>query len=149
MQPRDPAYREAVQAIFASAPFIADLGVALDAVEPGRCSSSLAVVGRHLQQDGFIHAGVVATMADHTAGACAGSLKGPDEVVLTSTFTIHLLRPAVGERLVCRATALRAGRTQSVVESEVFAIAGEGGEKLVAKATVTLALVRAAARPSP
>jgi uncharacterized protein (TIGR00369 family) len=148
MQPRDPAYRETVQAIFASAPFIADLGIALDAVEPGRCSSSLVITGRHLQQDGFIHAGVVATMADHTAGACAGSLKGPDEVVLTSTFTIHLLRPAVGERLACRASALRAGRTQTVVESEVFAI-GEGGEKLVAKATVTLALVRAAARPSP
>ena len=148
MQPRDPSYVQAVQAIFASAPFIADLGIALDGVEPGRCSSSLAIAGRHLQQDGFIHAGVVATMADHTAGACAGTLKGADEVVLTSTFTIHLLRPAVGERLACRASALRAGRTQTVVESEVFAI-GERGEKLVAKATVTLALVRAAGRPSP
>ena len=148
MQPRDPAYRDVVQAIFASAPFITDLGIALDAVEPGRCSSSLAVAGRHRQQDGFVHAGVVATMADHTAGACAGSLKGPDEIVLTSSFIIHLLRPAVGERLVCRATVLRAGRTQTVVESEVLAI-GDGGEKLVAKATVSLALVRSPARPSP
>lgn len=148
MQPRDPAYREAVQAIFSAAPFIADLGIALDEVEPGRCSSSLALAGRHLQQDGFVHAGVVATMADHTAGACAGSLKGPDEIVLTSSFTIHLLRPAVGERLLCRATVLRAGRTQTVVESEVLAI-GAGSEKLVAKATVSLALVRSAARPAP
>jgi len=36
---------------------------------------------------------------------------------------------------------LRPGRTLSIVESEVFA-QGAGGEKLVAKATVTLVLVR-------
>jgi acyl-coenzyme A thioesterase PaaI-like protein len=47
----------------------------------------------------------------------------------------------VGYELVrCRAQALRAGRTLSVVESEVFAVA-RGEEKLVSKATVTLAVL--------
>jgi len=137
----DPDLVKRVQAIFDRAPFIAELGVTVDEIQPGRCSTALAVAPRHTQQNGFVHAGVIATLADHTAGACAGTLAAPGHEVLTSTLTLHLLRPALGERLICRATALRPGRTLSIVESEVFALGGRG-EQLVAKATVTLALVR-------
>lgn len=52
---------------------------------------------------------------------------------------------ALGERLRCRATVLRQGKTLIVAESEVFA-ERDGNRKLVSKATVTLALVPAAAR---
>jgi uncharacterized protein (TIGR00369 family) len=138
--PADPTIAARLRAIFSMAPFIADLGAALDDFEPGRCVSSLTVAPRHTQMMGFVHAGVIATLADHTAGACAATLVGAGQGVLTSTFTLHLLRPAVGERLVCRATALRPGRTLTVVESEVFATTKDG-ERLVAKATVTLAIV--------
>ena len=51
-----------------------------------------------------------------------------------------IVRPARGERLVCRARVLRAGRSVSVVESEVHSVEG-GRERLVSKATVTLAVV--------
>ena len=45
-----------------------------------------------------------------------------------------------GERLRCRATVLKPGKTLIVAESEVYAVR-DGKEKLVAKATVTLAPV--------
>ena len=96
----------------------------------------------HLQQDGFVHAGAQATIADHTAGGAAGTLAGPGERVLTVEFQINLLRPAVGERLRCRAKLLKPGKTILVAESEVFAMR-DGEEKMTAKATVTLALVPA------
>ncbi|RJP25838.1 MAG: PaaI family thioesterase [Deltaproteobacteria bacterium] len=51
---------------------------------------------------------------------------------------INLLRPALGDRLRCRATVLKPGKTLIVVESEVHSVR-DGKEKLVAKATVTLA----------
>lgn len=76
-------------------------------------------------------------MADHTAGCAAGTLVRPNEMVLTSGFQIHLLRPALGDRLRCRATVLKPGKTLIVAESEVYAVR-EGVEKLAAKATVTL-----------
>ena len=63
-----------------------------------------------------------------------------NEMVLTAEFKINLLRPALGDRLRCRATVLKAGRTLIVAESEVYAVR-DGKEKLVAKATVTLAPV--------
>jgi len=147
MEPRNPAYREAVGGIFLSARFVQDLGIELASADPGRCESVLAVAGRHLQQDGFVHAGVIATMADHTAGGAANTLVAAEETVLSAEFKINLLRPAAGPRLRCRAAVLKAGRTLIVAESEVFAEAPEG-PRLVAKALVTLAVVpRPAARP--
>ena len=65
--------------------------------------SALEVGGRHLQQDTFIHAGVLATMADHTAGAAAGTLVDIEEIVLTAEFKVSLLRPAVGARATAAA----------------------------------------------
>jgi uncharacterized protein (TIGR00369 family) len=137
MKPQNPNYRDQTRALFDEAPFIVDLGLALVDFGPGWCETAIAVAPKHLQQDGYVHAGVQATMADHSAGAAAGTLIRGNEMVLTAEFKIHLLRPAVGERLRCRATVLKPGKTLIVAESEVFAIHA-GREKLVAKATVTL-----------
>lgn len=145
MKPPAPDFREQVRAIFNRAPFIGDLGVKLSDLGPGWCESVLAVVPKHLQQDGYIHAGVQATVADHTAGGAAGTVARPGDLVLTVEFKINLLRPALGDRLRCRATVLRQGKTITVAESEVFA-RNDGEEKLVSKATVTLALVSMSSR---
>ncbi len=133
-----------VARVLDNAPFIAALGLELESITPGACVTTLPLADRHLQQDGFVHAGVQATMADHTAGAAASSLVPEGCFVLTSGFTINLLRATRGERLVCRAKVLKAGRQVTVVESEVFCIAG-ADETLVSKAVVTLAVV---ARPT-
>ena len=134
-------YQVRVAEIFASAQFIQDVGYRLRDCGPGWCETVLAVEPRHWQQDGFVHAGVQATMSDHTAGAAAGTLMGVDELVLTVEFKINLLRTAVADRLFCRADVLRPGRQLTVVESSVFAVVGEK-QTLVSKAMVTLALVQ-------
>lgn len=133
-----------MNAIFARAPFVTDVGFVLVHADPGRTESELILASRHGQQDGFVHAGVLGTMADHTAGAAAGTLVGADQTVLTIEYKLNLLRPARGERVSCISIVLRGGRTISVVESEVRVHAARSGEGiLVAKATVTLAVVRA------
>jgi uncharacterized protein (TIGR00369 family) len=131
---------EEVNRLFTSAPFIADLGIRLDSVGRGVCTTVLPLENRHLQQDGFVHAGVQATMADHTAGAAAASLVRTGQYVLSAEFKINLLRAAKGERLICRAKVLKAGAQLTVAESEVFCVAS-GEERLVSKATVTLAVI--------
>jgi uncharacterized protein (TIGR00369 family) len=140
MEPRNPDYSRQVADSFRMAAFVMDVGYELVDVTPGRVATRLRVQPRHLQQDGVIHMGVQATMADHTGGAAAISLISADQMVLTTGFTMNLLQAAVGEELRCRAQVLRAGRTISVVESEVYAVA-RGEEKLVSKATVTLAVL--------
>jgi len=129
---------ESVQSIFYRANFIRDLNIRLDKWSEGICETSLAVQERLRQQHGFIHGGVIATMADHTAGGAARSVSG-DKDVLTVEFKINYLRPAMGDRLRCTATVLRAGKTVIVAEALVYA--GNGGkETLVAKLIETLFL---------
>lgn len=124
-----------IQRLFTTAHFIQHIGLKLVEVGQGWCETQIEVGEHHQQQDGFIHAGVQATMADHTAGSAASTLLQPGQYVLTVEFKINLLRPAKGDKLCCKAQVLRAGKTLSVVESEVFT------DKLVSKASVTLAVL--------
>lgn len=142
MEPRNPEYAERVRAIVEDGNFTRALGLELEAVRPGHCTTGLAVRPDHWQQDGYVHAGVQATLADHTGGSAAYSLIAADELVLTVEFKINLLRPAIGERLRCRADVLRAGRTLIVAESGVYIVDG-ADERMCAKATVTLAVAPA------
>lgn len=62
------------------------------------------------------------------------------QTVLTLEFKLNLLRPALCQRLLCRAEVLKAGRQVTVVEAEVFA-ERDGRRHLFSKATVTMAVV--------
>lgn len=134
------AAADRVRRIFAEAPFIADIGYTLERVEPGFVATRLAVADRHLQHHGYIHAGVQATMADHTAGCAATTLLEDGQAVLTAEFKINLLRPARGEVLMCRSRLLKPGRTLSVAESDVFTMR-DGAETHVSRSIVTLSVV--------
>lgn len=126
--------------IFSAAPFIADLGIEPISAADGTCVTHLDLLPRHLQQNGFVHAGVQATIADHTAGAAAATVARPGHIVLTTEFKIHLLRPARGQRLECVAKVLKPGRMLTVVESEVYCHS-ESKRVLVSKAIATVANV--------
>ena len=120
--------------------FIADCGFEAVHYERGRLESRLKVLGRHRQQDNYIHAGVIATMSDHTAGYAAFSLVSDEYRILTIEFKINFLEPAYGHALVCRSRILREGGQILVGESEVFDQRTDE-EVLVAKAMVTLKAV--------
>jgi len=131
---------EEIRRIFQNAPFISELGIDLASAGDGECETMLTIGSRHLQQDGFVHAGVQSTMADHTAGAAAGTLIGSGDIVLTAEFKINLLRPARGGHLLCRARVINPGRKLMVVESEVYCLA-DSTEILVSKLLGTMAVV--------
>ena len=132
--------REELERIFNAAPFVANLGIRLVSLGSGTCESELDVEPRHFQQDGFVHAGVQAAMADHTAGGAAATLIDSGQMILTAEFKINLLRAAKGDRLTCRSEVLKPGSRLIVVESEVLCEV-EGISKLVSKTTVSIAVV--------
>ncbi len=143
MQPQNPEYQQFVKAIFNEAAFVNELGLRLKDVGPGWCETELHVRPTHLQQNNLIHAGVQATMADHTGGAAAGSLVGINESVLTVEFKINLLRAAQGDQLFCRAEVIKPGHSFSVSQADVYALQGTE-RKHVARATITLAVIEGA-----
>ena len=136
----EPAVLDEIQRIFRAARFVSDLGIELESVGDGECVTTLEIENRHLQQDGYVHAGVHATIADHTAGVAAATVPRDRRAVLSVEFKLNLLRAAKGKRLICRATVLKPGRQFSVVESEVYCDDGEA-ERLASKMTATMAYV--------
>ena len=79
----------------------------------------------------------MSAIADSAAGYAALSLMPADAGVLTTEFKINLLAPAAGERIVARGRVVKAGRTLTLAQAEVFASAG-GQDKLIALLTATM-----------
>jgi len=140
MQIKNTDYRSIIENGFKEAPFISLIGMRLADCGPGWCETELSVASHHLQQNGFVHAGVLTTIADHSAGGAASTIIGADEYVLTLEFKINLLRSASGEKLRCRSQVLRAGGSFTVVESEVYSI-NQDKAILSAKGIFTMAVL--------
>ena len=120
--------------------FPAAIGFEVYRVEYGIFESRLKIRADHSQQDGFVHAGVIATMADHTAGYAAYTTVSEKFRILTIEFKINFFKPAVGQYIVCRSKVVNNGKKIKVSESELFSL-NEDQEKLIAKAMVTLIAV--------
>ncbi|PZP47894.1 MAG: DUF4442 domain-containing protein [Azospirillum brasilense] len=113
------------------------LGATLGHVSPGKVEITLVPRPEVAQQHGFVHAGAVSAIADSAAGYAALSMMPVGRGVLTTEFKINLLAPATGERIVARGRVVKAGRTLTLAQTEVFA-ESEGKERLVALLTATL-----------
>ena len=131
---------DTLRSFFRAAPFMVDLGVEPVAVSEGRVTTVLVIANKHLQHTGQVHAGVMATLADHTMGAAAQTQAPDGHWILTAELKTSLLRAGKGARLVCEAHVLKPGRNVSFTEAEVWA---EDGERrtLVMKASATMAVV--------
>jgi len=120
--------------------FVKYCGLKALKVEQGFFESEVTIGDNHRTQDNFIHAGLMATMADHTAGYSAFTMVTENFRILTIEFKINLLKPAFGNVLRCRSQVISKGKRIIVSESAVYDIR-KSGEKLVAKAVVTLMAV--------
>jgi uncharacterized protein (TIGR00369 family) len=135
--PKDPAFQARVQASFAKQGLMTTLGASIAHVGPGIVEIALPAGPGVSQQHGFVHAGAVAAIADTAAGYAALTLMAPGVGVLTTEFKINLVAPATGERVLARARVIKAGRTLTLAQTEVFSETASG-EKLIALLTATL-----------
>jgi uncharacterized protein (TIGR00369 family) len=108
----------------------------------GSLESVVTITEHHRTQDNFIHAGVIATMSDHTAGYAAYTLVPEHVRILTVEFKVNFFKPAYGNALNCRAEVISHGRQILVAQATVFDIR-DRAEKMVSRSTVTLMAVAA------
>src|SRR4029077_14064200 len=129
--------QERVRSSFAKQGLMTTLGATLGSVSPGMVEISLSPRPAISQQHGFVHAGAISAIADTAAGYAALSLMPASAGVLTTEFKINLVAPAAGDRIVARGRVVRAGRTLTLAQTEVFAQSG-AQERLIALLTATL-----------
>jgi uncharacterized protein (TIGR00369 family) len=130
---------DTLRSFFAASPFMVDLGIVPIAMSEGCVTTELLLAKRHTQHMGVVHAGVMATMADHSMGAAAQSVAPAGLWVLTAELKTSLLRAGQGERLVCEAQVLKPGRAITFTEAMVW-VETAGERTLVMKASATMAL---------
>ena len=136
----DPQFETRVRLSFGEQRAMATIGASLSKVEPGAVDIILPFRDELTQQDGFLHAGVVAAVADSACGYAAHTLMPTGARVLSIEFKLNLLAPAVGERIEARGRVIRAGRTITVCRADVIAVTS-GSEKLVATMMGTMMTV--------
>lgn len=134
---RDPDFEKRVRASFSRQRLMTTIGAELTRVSPGEAEISLPYRDDLTQQHGFVHAGIIATLADTACGYAAFSLMPADVAVLTVEYKINLMAPAVGDRFLARGRVIRPGKTLSVCAGEVMAYQ-QGKKKTVATMLATM-----------
>ena len=124
LEARNPAFAEEVRKSFAEQSIMQVISAELTRVEPGMVEISLPYRRDLTQQDGYLHAGIITTIADSAAGYAANSLMPAGSGVLSVEFKVNLLRPAQGESFVARAEVIKPGKNLTVVRADVFGIQG-------------------------
>lgn len=140
-EPKTPRFEERVRESFARQALMKTINAHLSRVAPGEVIIELPFRDDLTQQHGYLHAGIVTSIADTACGYAALSLMTEDADVLSVEYKINLLSPARGEKLIAHAEVKRAGRTLTVCEAEVFAVNGDE-EKLVAAMLATMMAIR-------
>lgn len=121
---RNPDFDAVVRGSFAQQGLMSHFGAQIARVEPGHVEIEIPFRDELTQQQGFFHAGVTTAIADSACGYSALTLMAPGSEVLSVEFKINLLAPARGGRLVARGRVVKSGRTISVCQGDVYAVAG-------------------------
>jgi uncharacterized protein (TIGR00369 family) len=122
MQLRNPSYAQKIKESFNQQTVMALIGAELTRVDPGIIEITLPYRADLAQQHGYLHAGIVTTIADSACGYAAYSLMPPNSEVLSVEFKVNLLRPAKGQTFTAIAEVVKSGKTLTVVRADVFAI---------------------------
>ena len=131
-QARNTNFAEEIKQSFAKQTIMELIGAQLTRVEPGIIEILLPYRADLAQQHGYLHAGIVTTIADSACGYAAYSLMPANSEVLSVEFKVNLLLPAKGEMFLASAEVVKSGKTLTVVRADVFSLGQEGERTLIA-----------------
>lgn len=138
-------YAAEVRESFERQIFMRLLGATLSRTEPGAVDITLPYRDDLVQQNGYLHAGAISSIADSACGYAAYTLMPAGSSVLSVEFKVNLLAPAESERFVAEGRVIRAGKTLTVTRGDVFGYR-EGSRKLVAAMQATMIRLTADSR---
>jgi len=114
------------------------VGFRLTAISPDASIVELDVDERLADPTGSLHGGILCNIADAAMGLAYATTLKSDEAFTNLELKINFLRPVRHGRLLAIGRVVRAGRTISLVESDVV----DEQSRLIARATGTFMTVR-------
>ena len=126
---------ERVKAGFENQSFLKTIRAKLERAEPGDVVISCERKEGLTQQNGFLHGGVIAAVAEAACGSTALSVAEEGKQILSAEFKMNLLRPITCDEIVAVGSVLKSGRRLIITEA-VVKDAKTG--KLLAKMSATM-----------
>lgn len=122
--------------------FMQHVGLRETLVEPGYMEAELVLEQKHLQQNGYVHGGVISTVADIVMGFAAYAMVEQGEGTVTSDLKIAYLRPGIGTKLIAKGRVIKPGRMLYYCEADIICTDAAGEEILIARGYSTMCVVR-------
>jgi uncharacterized protein (TIGR00369 family) len=140
----EPACEARVRESFSRQSHMATLGAEIVFLAPGEVHLAFPFAEKFCQQNGFMHAGAIASVADSANGYAAYTLAPADTDVLAVEFKINLLAPAKATGFLACGRVLRPGRTLTVCQADVFTTGSR--ERLFIATMLSTIIVRPSSR---
>jgi uncharacterized protein (TIGR00369 family) len=130
-------FEEVVKNLVLSMPAARHFGFNFGRVAPGEAEIVQPYRDELTEHNGFFQAGVVGALADFAGGSAGWTLLPPGWAPMTVDYTVKLLAPARGEKIVARGRVIKPSQVMTVAAADVYALNGSD-EKLCASAFVTM-----------
>lgn len=113
------------------------MGFGLTSIKPGCVSGSVDISEKLMQQNYFVHGGVMATAADIVMGFAAYTLIPKGFGVVTVDLNISFLNPGIGDVLIAEGRVVKTGKSIVFCEADIWV---QNGTKKVQtnRATATM-----------
>ncbi len=116
--------------------FLRYLNIGLQLHEPGIVKATMVTDNNYLQHHGYIHGGVITTLADSVAGFAAISITPDQFEVVTVELKISFLKPGKGRIISALGWVIKPGNKFHFCEAEI-----KCNDIIIAKASATMAIV--------
>lgn len=119
---RPVATVEIMREIIAKSSSNAFLGAEITECEKGVAELVVPIRPDLTQHHGFAHGADIGCVADNACAWAAASVVGD---VVTAGYKLHLLAPAIGDKLIGRGRVIKASTRMVIAGADVFAVKGE------------------------
>jgi len=133
----DPEIEARVRQNFAEQRVMELIGARMVSVALGEVIIEVPFRDDLVQQNGYVHAGIVTTILDSACGYAAFTMMPANSGVLSVEFKVNLLAPAAGDVIRAHAHVKRAGRTLTVCTADAIAVR-DGEETVCATMLATM-----------
>ncbi|MFT7378620.1 MAG: hypothetical protein ACI8ZQ_000359 [Bacteroidia bacterium] len=139
-QAKDQNFESKIRERLSGQHFMHLMGFNITTILAGEVTGEMKLEQKHLQQYGFVHGGVTATILDITMGFAAYSLMPLGKGVVTANISVDYLHPGDGDRIVAVGSVEKPGGKMVFTSGKVY-IQKNGVRKLIASARAVMAVI--------
>jgi uncharacterized protein (TIGR00369 family) len=139
-QSKDPNFKNKIRKRLSGQHFMHHIGFDLSEITAGKIVGEMSLEQIHLQQYGFVHGGVSATILDIVMGFAAYTLMPIDKGVVTANISVDYLHPGDGEIIIAIGEVEKPGKKMVFTTGKVFVVK-DGVRKQIASARAVMAVI--------